>query len=163
MKEKNMTYEICSDLERVSEIVKKIVDLISPFMDSTYMIEVALYEAIYNAIEHGNLEITRNKKESLINNGKYDTYLAEKMLEQKNCNRKVKIVSTVSEKSFTVIVEDEGKGFDWKKEIGILKAEKIKKESGKYNGFGLKIITSAFDEVRYNNKGNKLTVVKHLN
>lgn len=155
-------YEICSDLNRVSKIVKEIIEKIDSFLKSTYMIEVALYEAIYNAVEHGNLEITKEKKENLINNGKYDDFLTKKMSEKTNCNRKVKISGTVSEKNLTVIIEDEGKGFDWKKEMDTLKTRLAKKESGKYNGFGLKIITSAFDEVKHNNKGNKLTVIKYL-
>ncbi len=154
-------YEICFDLKDVSIIAAKIAGSVSSFVKSTHMIETALQEAIYNAIEHGNLEITREKKRELINNSKFDEFLEEKISSQKNCKRKVYILSIVSNDALRVEIEDEGKGFDWKKELDILKSEKGSLLE-KYSGFGLKIILEAFDEVIYNEKGNKLILVKYL-
>ena len=159
---KKKTYEICSDLQQISLVVNDIINSVKDLMDSIHLIEVALYEAIYNAIEHGNLDITRKKKENLVKNGKYDEYLREKIINQEYCKKKVKIYFSVSENILSVRVEDEGKGFDWKKEMEAL-VEEGKNRLGKYNGFGLKIIASAFDEIKYNRKGNKMTLIKHLN
>lgn len=155
-------FEITSDLDAIPQIVKQIInDSVSLFED-LYMLEVAVYEAIYNAIEHGNLEITRRKKEKLLENGTYDGYLKGKT-EKKVCNeRKVKIISTVESSKQMIEIEDEGKGFDWKKEItAALNMSDLNPEG--FNGFGLKIMISVFDEVFYNEKGNRLTLVKYKN
>jgi two-component system, sensor histidine kinase LadS len=158
-------YEICCDVNSIGPIVSDIVSSVSDHFDSAHMIEVALHEAIYNAIEHGNFEITSKKKRDLLNKGEYDEFirkiLSTNKAQNKQCSKKVKIWSTVSEDILKIEIEDDGKGFDWKKEIDMLK-----KETGKvpdaYNGYGLKIIKAAFDEMSYNEKGNKLTLVKYL-
>jgi len=154
-------YEICSDLNQLSVVVKEIVSLISSYFDSVHMIEVALHEAIHNAVEHGNLKITRATKEKLIKQGKYDDYLKMKILEKEVCEKKVRINAVVCSEKLKVEIEDEGNGFNWKKEMESVKKETSENE-GKYNGFGLKIIYSAFDEIDYNSRGNKLTLIKYL-
>ena len=61
--EQTKNFEICSNLNAVSEIVGQIIEMSAHLFENVYMLEVAIYEAIYNAIEHGNLEISKEEKE----------------------------------------------------------------------------------------------------
>lgn len=157
--EQTKCFEICSNLNAVSEIVRQIIEMSANMFENVYMLEVAVSEAIYNAIEHGNLEISKKRKEKMLAEGNYDEFLAE-MTGKKECaGRKVKIKSTVNEFSQTLVIEDEGKGFDWRAEMRGVIASQNKFPAG-FNGFGIKIIASVFNILEYNETGNRLKLVK---
>jgi anti-sigma regulatory factor (Ser/Thr protein kinase) len=153
------TFEIGNDLNAVSDVVTQIVEMSSHLFENIYMLEVAIYEAIYNAIEHGNLEISKKKKEKMIEEGNYDDFLSSRCATKKCAGRIVKIRSIVSEKSQTIEIEDGGGGFDWRSEMKNVIAQQNKFPSG-FNGFGIKIIAAVFNVLEYNEKGNLLRLVK---
>lgn len=154
-----LNFEISSDLNLISDVVTEIVKHSSGILDDLYMFEVAVHEAIYNAIEHGNLEITRARKERMIEEGTYDDFL-KKVASEKKCNSKKVIIETkIYDKSMEITIEDEGRGFNWKEEMENAKIS-TGNELDQFNGYGLKIILSVFENVFYNEKGNKLTLVK---
>lgn len=71
----------------------------------------------------------------------------------------ITVAVEVDEQRFSCSIEDQGAGFDWQKVMG----RKIGEESiTSLHGRGLMLIQSVFDSVAYNEKGNKLTMVKYF-
>ena len=68
----------------------------------------------------------------------------------------VRISAEVSSKEARFTIEDEGEGFDVNKIPDPLDPANLFKESGR----GVLFIYNIMDEVRYNDRGNRLTMVK---
>jgi len=62
---------------------------------------------------------------------------------------------TIGEKTIIIEIEDQGEGFDWRK------VRKKKTNPKLDHGRGLTIINEYCSEYRYNEKGNKLTMIIH--
>lgn len=73
-----------------------------------------------------------------------------------NADKLVRISASVSTKEARFTIEDEGEGFDVNKIPDPLDPENLFKTSGR----GVLFIYNIMDEVVYNEKGNKLTMVK---
>lgn len=155
----HLDFEIVSDLNLIPSVVNQIVKVFSKIFEDVYMFEVAVYEAIYNAIEHGNLEVTRSRKERMIGEGTYDDFLKKRIAKKACRHKKVLINSMLDENSFKMVIEDEGKGFNWRIELENAKTS-VEQGPNQFNGYGLRIILAVFDEVFYNESGNELTLVK---
>ncbi|HNW15416.1 MAG TPA: ATP-binding protein [bacterium] len=154
-----LNFEIRSDLNLIPGVVKKIIESSSGMFDDLYMLEVAIYEAVYNAIEHGNLEITRSRKEKMIEEGTYDDFLKGRASKENCVSKKVEIKLICCKENLKIEIKDEGKGFNWKEEMTNAKIFDGK-DLNQFNGYGLRIILSVFDEVFYNESGNHLTMIK---
>lgn len=153
-------FEIESRMSEISNAVSEIIKSSSKLFSDTYLLEIAVYEAVFNAIEHGNLEITGEEKSALLEKGEYDVFL-KKLINQFPCaKRRVRITSTIDDEKQVIEIRDQGKGFDWEK--ALKKAEEcVGCEDERFNGFGLRIISSVFDKVLFNQKGNAITLIKY--
>lgn len=125
------------------------------------MAQVALQEVFMNAIEHGNLEISYEKKTQL--KAQKDNYW-ELLL--KECNkdhlksRKIYVSYYMDQQRVVYTIRDEGKGFNWKKflmEEASARQDIIKD----YHGVGLEIVKSVFN-VSFNETGNEITLIKEF-
>lgn len=166
MSQKNVpevkVFEIESRTSEIALAVSEIIKSSSKLFSDLYLLEIAVYEAVFNAIEHGNLEITGEEKRTLLEKGKYDLFLSN-LIEKFPCSkRKVKITSTVDAEKQVIEIEDQGRGFDWEKALKTAK-ECVGCENERFNGFGLRIISSVFDKVLFNDKGNMITLIKYCN
>lgn len=152
-------FEIESKMSDISLAVSEILKSSAKLFSDLYLLEIAVYEAVFNAVEHGNLEISGEEKEQLLQNEEYDIFL-KKLINKLPCSkRRVKITSKVDEEKQVIEIEDQGKGFDW--EDAMRKALDYEEcENDKFNGFGLRIIATVFDKVLFNKKGNMITLVK---
>ncbi len=117
-------------------------------------ISMALDEAFNNAIEHGNLEVSSELREMSMHH-----YLAE--VEQRRqiapySDRRVHVHVTITRDSATIVIRDEGPGFDPALVPDPTDPENLEKCSGR----GLVLIQMFMDEVRHNASGNELTLVK---
>lgn len=117
--------------------------------------ELALEEAITNAIIHGNLEISSKLKEE-----DYDLFeqaVGERINTPPFDGRKVKIRYDYDRLSAVFRIEDEGPGFDWshflKKEVD---TEMLP------HGRGIIIIRTFASAVAYNEAGNVITLTFDL-
>ncbi len=122
MPEKIYTKEISSDPELLPELEKFIVELAtrSNLRDEKLNnLALSFSEAASNSVVHGN-KLDKNKK--------------------------VKIIVKVNDEKMTVIIKDEGKGFDIKTIPDPTKPENILKDSGR----GIHIMRSFLDDLRYN-------------
>ena len=143
-------FSIIKSLSKI--IIRNVCD--ANFFDDEMQLILAIYEAIANAIYHGNLELDSKLKEE-----EFERFFIEakkKMNMSPYKNRKVFITSYFNKELFKVVVRDEGKGFDWKALIN-----DFNKGTELPYGRGFLIIFSVFDEVTWNEQGNEITLLKY--
>ncbi len=126
------------------------------------MAQVALQEVFMNAIEHGNLEISFEKKTQLkAQKENYWELLLRECSKDHLNNRKIYVSYYMDKDRVVYTIRDEGKGFDWKKflldESKSLQHDIVKN----YHGVGLEIVKSVF-QVRFNDTGNEITLIKEF-
>jgi CheY-like chemotaxis protein/anti-sigma regulatory factor (Ser/Thr protein kinase) len=124
--------------------------------DETAVIQVgvALNEALANALHHGNLEIDSGLREEGL-----DVYFArieERRSQAPYGSRKVLLRADFRQGEAVLVVRDEGKGFDPGKVADPCDAQNLARLSGR----GLMLIRTFMDEVRHNDRGNEITMVK---
>ena len=124
------------------------------------MIQIALREVIINAIEHGNLNITFDEKSDAIENDTYFNLIHCRQNTPGIKDKKVTIEYTVNKDSIRYTISDEGKGFSYKKYLE--NTEETADTECIPHGRGLVMISSVFDEISFNDKGNVVTLVKNL-
>jgi serine/threonine-protein kinase RsbW len=126
------------DLQSTRESINQITDRLSKTFEEmglpdevTFDLKLAAQEAVVNAVEHGN-----------------------------HCDqsKKVSVTCAVSDDAVTIIVCDEGCGFDPAGVPDPTLPENILREHGR----GLFLMRNLCDTVCYNDKGNELTIVKKI-
>ena len=118
-------------------------------------ITMALTEALTNAINHGNLELS-----SVLREGEDDSLfhrLGEERRQQSPYkDRSVTVTATITADELRFEVVDEGPGFD----ISIVPDPTDESNLEKASGRGLMLIHTFMDEVHYNDSGNRITMIK---
>ena len=129
------------------------------FLDETDMtrVGVALDEAIVNAIQHGNLDATAELSGADMTTR--HALLAERRLARPYCDRSVYVSATFTRSQATYVIRDEGKGFDVSRLPDPSDPSNLEKASGR----GLVLIRTFMDEVRHNDVGNQITMIKRAN
>jgi len=117
---------------------------------------VALEEALCNALYHGNLELSselRSRGESAFREA------AERRRRQSPCcHRRIDVQADLIVQQGTFIIRDQGPGFDPRKLPDPTDPENLVKLSGR----GVLLMRTFMDDVRYNQSGNEVTLVKKL-
>ncbi len=129
-----------------------------PDTDRNQLMQVgmALHEALSNAILHGNLEVSSDIRET--------SWLAcQELIEERRtqpafAGRLVEFEARLSDSTFTCVVRDDGAGFDRSLVPDPLDPENLLSASGR----GLYLIKTFMDEVKFNDAGNKITMIKEL-
>lgn len=120
-------------------------------------ITVVLEESVLNAHEHGNLELESVWKDEIAEGGSsnlFEKVKAERLRIPEFAQRKVKIELTINGDEISIVVEDEGNGFQ--------QGEMASEVTSAPFGMGLMIINSLADRVGFNAKGNRITFIKRL-
>jgi CheY-like chemotaxis protein len=126
--------------------------------DETALIQlgVALREALVNAIFHGNLEVSSELRED---DGKaYLELAARRRGELPYRLRRVRVLARETRAELTYVVADEGPGFDPSALPDPTDPAQLERVSGR----GLLLIRTFMDEVRHNERGNEITMIKRL-
>jgi anti-sigma regulatory factor (Ser/Thr protein kinase) len=117
-------------------------------------VSMALREALVNAIEHGNLEVSSSLREA-----DDDSYVQE-LRRRREINpyrdRRVKLFARETRDDVTYVIRDEGPGFDVASLPDPTDPENLEKASGR----GLLLIRAFMDEVLHNPTGNEITLIK---
>ncbi|MDA8426633.1 MAG: ATP-binding protein [Treponema sp.] len=115
---------------------------------------LALEEAVVNAVEHGNLELDSSlRSDDPLTEDRYEAERERKLADPVYGGRRISIELSIKDDTASLVLGDEGPGFD----TGAVSDE----PSGfDVSGKGLWLIKRPFDEVSYNDKGNKLTLLK---
>ncbi len=122
-------------------------------------IRLAIREMLINAIEHGNLAITFHEKTRELENDTYFTYLNQRQKDPRFSGRTVEVLYSADSDKISYTITDEGKGFDhqiYLEEHADVNAELLT------HGRGIALAKNIFDEIRYNDGGNSVTLVKWL-
>lgn len=117
-------------------------------------ITMALTEALTNAINHGNLELSSALREE---DGELYHKLGDERRQQSPYqDRSVTVTAKIADDELCFVINDEGPGFD----MSIVPDPTDESNLDKSSGRGLMLIQTFMDEVRYNDAGNQITLIK---
>lgn len=155
------TYRVPSNLLYTLPLIDTLTAKLQPLGICTRAelknVKLALDEALVNAIVHGNLEISSELKGStLAELVGYDDEVRHRSSIEPYCNRKVTVESVIDRTSARFTIEDEGHGFDHKS----LPTDFSDMDNLASHGRGLLLIRTFMDDVWFNEKGNRITMVK---
>ena len=114
-------------------------------------IRLGLEELIYNAIEHGNLNISFSEKTNALECGNFEELIAERQKDAKYKDKKVFISFNQCPEYDEWYIQDEGNGFD----LGISIKEEL-------HGRGIRLSRFFFDEIEYKENGNIVRVRRYV-
>jgi len=114
----------------------------------------ALHEAFINAIEHGNLELDSDLRDSP--DGAYQVLGEQRRGITPYRDRRVYVTARLTRENAQITIRDEGPGFDPSRLPDPTDPENI----GKISGRGLLLIRTFMDDVTFNETGNQITLVK---
>ena len=115
---------------------------------------VALEEALVNAAEHGNLGVDSTLREQ--DRDAYLGLVAQRRLESPYRDRRIDLEVRLDPQEAVFIVRDQGEGFDPSSLADSRDPENLLKVSGR----GVLIMRTFMDDVRFNDAGNEVTLVK---
>jgi CheY-like chemotaxis protein/anti-sigma regulatory factor (Ser/Thr protein kinase) len=117
-------------------------------------IGIALEEALLNALYHGNLEVSSTLRQD--DSGAYYELAERRRVQEPYRNRRLYVRARVSRTEAIYEVRDEGPGFNPDSIPDPMDPANLDKASGR----GVFLIRTFMDEVRYNERGNQITIVK---
>jgi CheY-like chemotaxis protein/anti-sigma regulatory factor (Ser/Thr protein kinase) len=115
---------------------------------------VALREALINAIDHGNLEVSSELREG--DDSNYHDLVNQRRQESPYKDRRVHFETKISRADATFVVRDEGKGFDPSSLPDPTDPANLERIGGR----GLLLIRTFMDVVQHNEAGNQIIMVK---
>ncbi|MBF0475589.1 MAG: ATP-binding protein, partial [Deltaproteobacteria bacterium] len=104
------------------------------------------------------LEINFDEKTRLIETNTYLDAITERKCYAAFLSRTVKVISHINRTRIKVVVKDNGPGFDWRSKIGEL--EEMDPMELLNHGRGILLARINFDEIRFNDAGNVVTLIK---
>ncbi len=123
-------------------------------------VALAFNEVLINAIDHGNLELPVNnfvatpeseEKENVLN------LKNERLRDSRYADRKIILKYVFRDEEIMVTIVDEGSGFNTATVVDFLIKDDESTAEG--CGRGIMLLKYAVDEVRFNEKGNEVTLV----
>lgn len=112
-------------------------------------IKLGLNEIFFNAIEHGNLEITFEEKAKLKESNQWHEEIQNRLRAPFYQNKNVVAQLEITPSFICLQVHDEGDGFDWNQYIGPCQI------SNAHHGRGLILAQElSFDKIEFSPKGN---------
>jgi len=157
-----MTYELDSNLSLINPMAYRVANL----LEAVGLVEqagrgnvtLAMIEILNNAIEHGNFGITSDEKVKLksVSEQEYVSELERRQADPALRDRKVRVTITANSEGAKILIEDEGKGFDYKNLPDPTDPENLFLPSGR----GILLARAFLDDVRYEGKGNKVILEK---
>ncbi len=160
----DFTFQLDNDPALIDPLVDLVQQMISgmTLTDATgrFRVGSALKEALLNAMYRGNLEVSfqqmQDTRESLLS-GKTEDICQQRRSERPYFDRRVEVRVSINLRRIEIIVTDQGPGFDPAAVASAKSVEQIDPERGR----GLLIMRSFMDEVRFNDRGNEVTLVKY--
>ncbi len=155
-------YILPNNILVAKEMSKQMVKNLTKYIDKSevQLLEMAIFEMIINSIEHGNLKINFEEKSIALQKGEYLNFLMERQNLPEYKNKKVTIEYTITPEHAAFKISDDGEGFDHKKLIG--KSVDEVNDQMIAHGRGISLTQSLFDEIKYNETGNQVLLVKRI-
>ncbi len=117
-------------------------------------IGVALEEALINAIHHGNLEVSSELRRDSLES--YQLLVQTRARQDPYQQRQVRVFARFSRDEAEFRIADEGPGFD----PGLLPDPEDPANLDRPSGRGIVLMRFVMDEVRFNEQGNEVTLLK---
>ena len=142
-----------NDISKISDFVNLLVQGVAKdFVGRDYLdVKIGLYELLANAIEHGNLEISKEDKFNTLN---LEELYEKRRSDPQFAGRKIVVELTRDDVACEWLITDEGKGFDYEnvlKNIGPMGNVKAK---------GIFIAQFHFDQLEFLGKGHQVRARK---
>ena len=157
--ENKVEFSLVTDELLVPSVIARLEEPINElgvFDEGEWMqVAMALDEALVNAMIHGNLEVSSELRQT--DDGKpYVDMIKKRKNESPYCQRRVNVQLQASTEQATFIIRDEGPGFDTGSLIDPTDPENLERAGGR----GLLLINAFMDEVRHNDAGNEIVMIK---
>ena len=115
---------------------------------------IALEEALLNAIYHGNLEVSSELRQS--GDDSFHQLAYARRSQHPYADRRVKVTARMSPTRASFLIADAGPGFDVSKLPDPTDGKYIDRPSGR----GILLMRTFMNEVRFNNRGNRVILIK---
>ena len=115
---------------------------------------LAVEESLLNAVYHGNLEVSSDLKDGEPN--LFEDTARERAQQEPYRSRRVFIDACLTRDEARFVIRDEGRGFNPDDLPDPCDLENLEKPSGR----GILLMRSFMDEVRFNETGNTVTLIK---
>lgn len=150
----NLIHSAVFELQTISEAGDLSAFIANCFPDPERVI-TGIAELIINAVEHGNLDISYEEKSDLLKRGVWHDEVDRRVNLPEHKNKIVQVTFCRKEEGLCVQIEDEGKGFEWRRYL------EIDPSRATHNhGRGIAQANAmSFDELQYNTVGNIVTVI----
>lgn len=155
---RDATFVIENDLDLISSLVSYLTQVLrdSGMFDvpACQRISTALDEALTNAYYHGNLEVRSEIRE-------HDARAYRRLAEQRRHippyrDRRIRVSVNLTAEEARFVIEDGGGGFD----AGAVPDPTLPENLGRPSGRGIFLMKTFLDDVRYNDAGNRVTLLK---
>ena len=152
------SFTLENDLELISSLVSYLTQVLRDsgmFGESDcHGITTALDEALTNAYYHGNLEVRSEIRE-------HDARAYRALAEQRRQSapyrdRRIRVSANLSSDAVRFVIADDGGGFD----VGAVPDPTAPEYLARPSGRGIFLMKTFLDEVRYNDTGNEVTLLK---
>jgi CheY-like chemotaxis protein len=152
------TFELGCETRLIRPLVKHLQGSLTQLGwrdDSTCMqLGVALSEALQNALEHGNLEVSSEARHAGM--GPYQALLENRSRTEPYCRRRIRVVARFDRREARFVIADDGPGFD----PAELPDPRAEQNLERLSGRGVLLMRTFMDEVSFNERGNIVTMVK---
>ncbi|MBW3539781.1 MAG: ATP-binding protein [Planctomycetes bacterium] len=122
----------------------------------SFRLAVALEEALANALVHGNLEVSSELRGQNGNDSAYADLISIRLEQEPYCRRKIMVDVTFDDREVRTVITDEGPGFDPSRVADPTDPRNLAKPYGR----GMMLMKAFMDEVRYNDRGTQVTLIK---
>lgn len=158
------TLTIDSDPSYIPSVISWLLRMTASSLPPAQRIHIqgALQELLFNAVEHGNLEIQDQEKQEALANGYYDQLVAQRLTQAPLTDRQVtiRVFHERSDNHLEYRITDEGKGFPWRTVLS--RSQEVQASTGA-SGRGIFLTKAFFPSLRYNDAGNEVTITVPLN
>lgn len=160
--EESQTYILGNNMREAELLRQRITANLPRYFNSetTTSISIGLQELLMNAIEHGNLGISFKEKGEAMESGNLRTLIRERQKLAPYKERKLYVSYALTPLKVEYTIEDRGSGFDHR----VMTTRDITDPAEVFllHGRGIRFAQVGFDEIEYNEVGNRVRIAKHV-
>jgi len=158
MKQSSFAFELENDVHLITPLVGLVQEKMteSELGDESDRLRlgIALEEALTNAMYHGNLELNSELRQE--GDRLYYDLAQQRAQQPPYCHRRIFVETRHSAEEVQIVIRDQGPGFDPTSLPDPTQPENLERAFGR----GMLLISTFMDEVRHNEQGNEITMIK---